>query len=578
MSSSIAIQSEELPATPNPAQRPRLSIHDWLWLLLLASLSSVWCLSAWNHLGATYDEPGYIQKGLEFWHTGSHAVYLRAGTLPLVMDLDTLPIFLREKFQGHPTAYLTGDDPQALRIARIASLLWWWLLLIYAMRIGNLLAGKFAARSAVALLVFEPTFLANIQLMADIAFCACLLAFLYHYRVGRDRRWIYRVAIPAVWFAVVVLAKLSAIFFATACVGVIEIGLIWQSSSRSDSRPIFVIFRHVLLDYTQIILLGFVLVILYCGSGWTVDPHVVNGVMRLKSHASIRPIYPLLRWIAHLPVFPNAMSAIAWQLKRNSEGRGVYLLGRVWESSVWYYFPLVFTMKLTLPLLLLPLFLALLRPRSLLNWACGSAAVLLLMSLFNKTQIGIRLELPVVALGAVGSAAALANAAKSSPSKWQKRIWTAPPMCILLWAAFSSIRLWPDALVYINEAWGGSERGYLLLSESDYDHGQGLPDLANWQQQHDSPPLDVIYFGRDPAIHRMSVQQIPLRPAPVTLPPTKAGRYLAISTTYLYGANEEVRISPEVAALIQVLRSRQPFARTPTFFIYDEAKIALPPR
>jgi len=73
-------------------------------------------------------------------------------------------------------------------------------------------------------------------------------------------------------------------------------------------------------------------------------------------------------------------------------------------------------------------------------------------------------------------------------------------------------------LVYINEAWGGGERGYRLLSESDYDHGQGLPDLVDWQQQHDSPPLDVIYFGRDPAIHRMPVRQIPLRPALVTLP------------------------------------------------------------
>jgi hypothetical protein len=563
------------------SQRP--NARDWLWFIVLGVLSSVWCLTALSRIGATWDEPGYIRKGLAFWHTRSHVTYLNVGTLPLVMDFDTLPIYLRERIQGHPTSYLNGDDPQALQYARVASLFWWWLLLFYAMLTGNLLAGKLGGRAAIALLAFEPVLLANVLLMADIALCACLLAFLYHYRVGRERPWGRRVGIPALWFAIAVLAKLSALFLAPACVGVIELGLIWRSASASGRLSVKDLLREILSkvgpilwDFAQIAGLGFILVILYCGSGWRVASHLVDAAERLKSHAGLRILYPLAAWIAHIPIFPNAISAIAKQLRMNSGDRGTYFLGHAYPGSLWYYFPLALTMKLTLPLLALPIVLAIFRPRTLLNWACGGALILLLMSVFNRTQIGVRLELPVVALGAVGLAAAVADAAKSSSTNWQRRCWTAVPIVVLLSAGYSSLSTWPDALVYFNKAWGRSEQGYLLISDSNYDMGQGLPDLAQWQREHNAANVDVLFFGRDPAILRMPVHQIPLEPTPVSLPPMEPERYLAVSINFVYGVSDDVRNNPEVESLMSLLRTRNPDGQAGTFFIYDEAKITAP--
>ncbi len=43
---------------------------DWLWFLVCAGLSSLWCWTAAGELGATYDEPIYLQRGLEHWRTG----------------------------------------------------------------------------------------------------------------------------------------------------------------------------------------------------------------------------------------------------------------------------------------------------------------------------------------------------------------------------------------------------------------------------------------------------------------------------------------------------------------------------
>src|SRR5689334_19434340 len=113
---------------------------DWLFLLAFGVLSSAWCLGAGARLGATFDEPLYVDQGLHFWHTGSHKELLRLGTSPLPMDLGTLPLYLWERWQGVEINYLSGDWPEALRWARVGTLFWWWLLLAQGMRAGRLLA------------------------------------------------------------------------------------------------------------------------------------------------------------------------------------------------------------------------------------------------------------------------------------------------------------------------------------------------------------------------------------------------------------------------------------------------------
>ena len=80
---------------------------DWLWLMVCGIASSVWCVSAAGQLGATFDEPLYIKRGLERWRTGSHSGLMQLGTMPLPVDLATLPLYLYERWQGIPL------DPEA---------------------------------------------------------------------------------------------------------------------------------------------------------------------------------------------------------------------------------------------------------------------------------------------------------------------------------------------------------------------------------------------------------------------------------------------------------------------------------
>src|SRR5262249_11164016 len=111
---------------------------------------------------------------------------------------------------------------------------------------------------------------------------------------------------------------------------------------------------------------------------------------------------------------------------------------------------------------------------------------------------------------------------------------------------------------------------YLLLSDSNNDWGQGLPELARWQHQHEGTPLDVWYFGSDPRVYRLPMHVMPLHLLPIRGPEDVRaqvqGHYLAVSTTLLYGTPTNLPGHRGAAAF---LRSRTPVARTATFLIYD---------
>src|SRR5262245_443647 len=198
-------------------------LGDWLWFLAFAGASSLWCLAAARQLGPTFDEPLYVARGLECWRTASHGGLMKLGTMPLPVDLDTLPLFLWERAHG------TRIDPNqdldtVLPWARAGNLVFWWLLLIYGRLAGRQLGGPWGGRLAVALLACEPSLLAHAALATtDIAVSACLLALVFHFRTGREAGWDRRVGVPAFWFAAAVLAKASGLVFGPICLLLVEL-------------------------------------------------------------------------------------------------------------------------------------------------------------------------------------------------------------------------------------------------------------------------------------------------------------------------------------------------------------------
>jgi hypothetical protein len=591
-------------------------LFDAAWFIVWVIVSSCWCWAAARQLGATFDEPTYISRGLDFWHTGSHRGLMVLGTMPLAVDLTTLPLFLWERWHG-VTIDPVADLETVLPWARSMTLLFWFVLLWYGRLLGRDVAGPWGGRLAVAFLACEPTLLAHASLATtDLAVTAFLMAFTYHFKTSRERGWVWRIAIPGFWLGATLLAKASGLVFVPLCMLVVEferivrmrLGAIGRnadgcvdrvesaeiigtgtSRTRSQSRlfPQTVVdffkndCRPLIRDGLQIGLLGLVITFAYCGSDWQTQPSFVawaHGLQPGKMQSA-------MTWTAdHLRIFTNAGEGIVRQVKHNIRGHGTYLVGIVADRALWYYFPVLLTIKLSLPLLLWPIVVLLLKPRALVTYVGFIALVLLAFSFNCRVQIGIRLVLPLVAFLIVAAAGGVTLALRDWPAGpvSSRRLSQAFSVFLVAlglgWSALAAAAVWPDGLRYTNELWGGTANGWLAASDSNYDWGQGLKELARWQK--DQPgPLDVWYFGSDPLLDKMPVHEIKFHLIPVAGPEDVLalvrGHRLAVGTSLLRGSMSTVMKSgiPVPAEcywrVVHFLDGREPIARTSTFLIYD---------
>ena len=568
---------------------------DVAWLLAFGVASSAWCLTAAAYLGPTFDEPHHLNAGLTAWRTGSNKLLMTAGCMPLPVDVQTLPIYLWERSRG-VEFHQYKDIDTILPVARAANLVFWWPLLIYAMRLGRTWGGAWGGRLAVGFVACDPNFLGHAALATtDISVVACMLALIYHMYHGRDRGWVRRVLVPGLCYGLATLAKASGMVFGAQAV--VVIGLYHLVRTGALTPPPGVTVREKIAyiwhagyglrkDGVSIAVIGFTLVFAYTGSDWGVEPTFVTWAERLPDGAAKAALVP----VSHrLTVFPNAGEALVQQIKHNMRGHGTYLLGAWHPRAYWAYFPLALAMKLSVPALLLILATLVFRRRDWntpLGWL---ALVLLIFSLNCRVQIGVRFMFTLVAVAYVAAAAAVARGWRSEPNPLtpfpRKEGGTGgePPrsrggFCgrwfvatLLASAVATAAWVWPHGLTYFNQSWGGPDGGYAHLHDSNYDWGQGLPELKAWHAAHgDGRPLALWYYGTDPA-------QLypPFRVTHFSFIPLTTGEdvrtvvgdgYLAVSVGALYG---HAGVTPSNKIAVEWLRTQTPVARTHTFFIYD---------
>lgn len=242
--------------------------------------------------------------------------------------------------------------------------------------------------------------------------------------------------------------------------------------------------------------------------------------------------------------------------------------GRVYDPSVWFYFPVTLAIKLPDATLLALVVVPLLRWRVLANPAVAVVTVLLLFSLTMKVQIGIRLVFPLVAFLALWLAVA---ATRPHPGLGVRGRRLAVGLLILAtaYSAVEAVRAWPDGLRYANRLHGGPDAMALQLADSNADWGQGLPELRAWWEHSGRPPLVVWYYGTDPQLKRQPVPSVSLHdwpdPSAAEVRRRVGDAYFAVTFTFLVCSGDTRPAAQETAAW---LRSLTPVARTRTAFIY----------
>lgn len=547
---------------------------DAAWLLAFGLASTLALRDLAYRVGATFDEPFYAAAGLECWRTGSTKVLMTKGTMPLPVDAVTLPLYAWERWRGVPfTPYV--DLPVQLPIMRAGTLAFWWLLLFYGMRAGRTAGGPWAGRLAVGLLATDPNLLAHAALATtDIAISACVLAAGYHWLRGRDSRSWWRIVVPGFWFGIALTAKASAMAFVPliwATHGLCHLhatGVLapaWTGSPRDRVRNLWAITSRLRWDFLYAGLIGYAWLFAYCGCDWQREATFVDWAEKLPE-GSLKSA--MTTAANSLPVFTNAGEGLMQQVKHNLRGHhGAFALGRYHDHSVWYYFPVTLAAKLPESTLLLLAVSLAFRPRQLANPYAWAALALLAFSLNARVQIGIRLMLPLV----VHLLVALAIACTAPGPR--RRFSLPLGFAAIAWSAFAVTDAWPDPLRYVNRLHGGTDRGYEVVAESNYDWGQGLPELKEWATANGygpDRPLAVWFYGADPAIILPPFRHVPLLGLPSPRTPDKVREavgpdgVLAIGYSLLTVCPDR---KPDALEMLAWLKDQEVIARTRTFAI-----------
>ncbi|HEY2092615.1 MAG TPA: glycosyltransferase family 39 protein [Thermoanaerobaculia bacterium] len=173
-----------------------------------------------------------------------------------------------------------------------------------------------------------------------------------------------------------------------------------------------------------------------------------------------------------------------------------YLLGSFSMSGWWYYYPVAFLIKTTIPALLLILFAAvsaifLRKPPGALFLFVALYAI---ASMTSSLALGLRYILPIYPFLYVAVACGVAGLA-SAVSGREKMMVTGGIALLLAGHIAAAASTYPNYIGYFNEMIGRRDSADLYLIDSNLDWGQDLGRLAAWVDANHIAHIDVDYFG-----------------------------------------------------------------------------------
>ncbi len=527
----------------------------------------MWILISSSQLSASFDEPVYLKCGLDCWANHTHKPLMRLGTMPLPVDVATLPIHLWYSWSGKAPDWEV-DFGWMLAVARTTSLIFWWNLLLQCFRLGSKIGGGWCGFFVLSAVGLEPNLMGHAALATtDIAVTGCLIATLVAYLKyqGTPNRWNWWETV--IWWAISLFAKASALVFVPILIFAAELPTLWAIMWHPEGRGVF--WETIRKAFQLWMHMGFTalaLVFLFCGSDFKQETTFVSWAKGLNSG----PVAESMVWISeNLRIFTNAGEGFAQQIKHNLRGHGSYLLGTSQKTAVWYHFPVLLLIKLpTWFFVMLPV----IAWRQVKNpWVPGLIACgfLLAFSINCRVQIGLRLIFPLVVMLMVMLGLSLYNWWQSSGYKWLGPILGTLVFFIL--AVETMAFQFPDGIRYINDFWRQKSGPQKLVSDSNYDWGQGLLELAEKMNPIVRPdqPVWVLYWGADPRVNHFPLRRLVPLDQGITseeaLNGWLAGRTIAISATLLYGPP----LPPSYELLRKFFRNRVPDQQLRSFSVYS---------
>lgn len=208
-------------------------------------------------------------------------------------------------------------------------------------------------------------------------------------------------------------------------------------------------------------------------------------------------------FLVHLPILLPKYYMWGMDMVMNDvrNGRPAFLLGKVSDTGWWYYFPVAFVLKTTIPFLLLTVSGAVWTAWKTVRrrWLDGLYLVLpplgyLAMSMASHLNIGVRHIMPVFPFFAIMGAAAVSALFRVERSKG-RHVSTVLVGILVASIGLIAISTFPDYTTYFSPLAGGSTNGWRLLSDSNVETGQDVKSLAAYFKERGENHIEGLFVG-----------------------------------------------------------------------------------
>jgi 4-amino-4-deoxy-L-arabinose transferase-like glycosyltransferase len=472
---------------------------------------------------ATWDEAHHLFDGYTIWKFHDYSlnpevpplVKLTAASPLLPMHLDVpanqgRSVPMEAFLDGRAFVFGNGGD-RVLFPARMACVVFMLGLALLVYAAGAEMFSPVAGLFALALIVFDPNFLAHSALVTtDVGSSFFFLAAVYaFYRYCKKPGW-PRLLLTGVIAGLLLAAKFTGIFLLPMLL--LCVLLEWALTRRTQ------ILWQRLAAVLAIGLIAWIVLWSFYGFRYKAAPEGRDLNPTLTAYLATmydQRAAQSLEIVARYRILPEAY---IWGLEntKNTEFEdNSYFWGRVYRHGNRAYFPVAFLIKSTLPFLIL---LCL----SPLAWKWGlrkklrelsflliPVAVYLAISINSDMDIGLRHLLPVYAFLYVLIAGTALTLTDRNPR------WRIAFAVLLCWQVVTSYRVAPAYMAYGNEAWGGPSQVHRYLSDANTDWAQQLKAIKTYLDERHISNCWFVYFA-DGAV-QPSDYGIPCKRLPTTV-------------------------------------------------------------
>lgn len=469
--------------------------------------------------------------------------HLVAGNFQLVSEHPPLSKFLA----GTPLLLVQPNEPQPQEFMRFwegnatnfEAISFWARvpMILCTIALGILIfvfaRNLFDARAAVfavALFSFEPTVLAHGRVVqTDMpAALGYLLFFFVFYWYLRKPTWRRAAALGAAT-AFAILAKFSMLL--TAPILLVAAMVLWWRAPRKQQQ------RSMFLKHAALVTIV-VLVAINAAYFFQRRPLSDKDALWAKKSFPAHHIAVLRTTRAASYIVPaDFVLGVFWQVWHNNEGHPASLLGQYSRTGWWYYFPLAFALKTTLPFLLLSLVslgwatYQLIRKRDLrFLTLLVPFAIYTGFVFFSHINIGIRYYLPAFPFLFILGGAFLNSLLKTPRARAAAIAIVCATFC---WIGLESARTFPNYLTYMNQL-ASKHPHWWYLSDSNVEWGEDAKELATYLHQRGETRVQTAFLGDFFSLHYYGVESISLI-SPTAGEP-ESTRYAAIGAGFLNGS------------------------------------------